>query len=291
MIEEVLKKIRKKQELNDDAEGDSELEEIVKGFEKEHFSMEDFRKAMDVEVINHSHDNGVDFEKTNEAIKHLKRTAIKVKDKEILDNLHANFDELEEGVLPELRSERDETLAMQEKTKKEMAGLSDIQMLGRMTPEHIQYLRERESELTSKFRKQLTRGVATTATGAAVSGFKLGTEIGVAGIATGATASGKNGNMLEDIVTIVPNAVKATESTLHTAGSLPSRIGKAATDKVIGDAKDTPLNIIDDSMKINDKYYRNKAALDKLDRNISDAESERRRLLNKIHEKLKDEES
>lgn len=253
---------------------------------KLNFTIGDFKKNMEVQIVNHSHDMNADFERTNEAIRFLKDSDNRMeREKEIISGLRANIDDLQENILPELRPVQNESDRVEQKAKRDMARLSEIEMLGRNTPEYIQYLRERDSELTSKFRKELTRGIATTVGGAALSTVKIGPDVAIAGIATGATASGKSGNVLEDVMTIVPNAVSATDNVMHKVGSLPSRAISSASTSVLKDGKVEDLNTIKQSMKINEKYYRDQAALENVNRKISDAELERKRLLNKINEK------
>lgn len=281
-------------EILDNAQNNDELREYIHNYEQHNmsFSIKDFKTRMEVEVINDSHRMDSNQERVDQAIRYLKDDDNVKGQGYVLKGLRTNRNELEEGVVPILKPVKDETKAVQKQVSEEMAELSEMDMLGRNSQEYVEYLKDRESELSKKFRKELVKGVGTTVAGAAVTPAKVVLGTSIAGISTGATSSsGKDGNMFINMATVVPNTIKGLDDVIEKGASLTGSVISSAgdvvkpvTDEIFkGRAKSESLDTINSSMEINQNYYKNQAVLNETNRRISEAEIKRQRLIEKIN--------
>ena len=276
-----------------EARDDNSLRDLVENESQDmNFTIEEFEANLHVQNINNSnrasmYGNEDERELLNESIRYVKAAVENNEHENIMRNLNANVEGLEEGNLPDLIDrEKQERSRLEKKIQEEIDSIGNPYQIDK-GQEYYDYLKSKDEELTQQFREKLVKSAVDTVLGAGTSSFKVGLGTATAGLFTGVSMDGKD-NTVNELLTVVPSAYTMANDVSNKLGSIVSKpaqmVSNAAKDK-------TRVSIKTDreSIDINRRHYESEAKKRALNNELSEAEAKRNRLLEKLNKRIDNE--
>lgn len=272
---------------------DDKLRSVAEeAMDKMSFSLDDFEANLHVQIINNSHrasayDNADAQALLDKSIRYVKEANKNGEHKEILKGLNvAKIENLEEGYIPELiNREKEEKSRLEKELRDKIAEIDNPYQIDR-GPEYEEFLKNRDAELGRQLKEDIASGFTETIGGVASAAFKTGTGIATAGTTAGLSVDGKE-NLVNELLTVVPASFTMVD---EVAGKVGGTLGRPIN-KVASSLKDenrVALNVNREAKRINEQYYENQAIQNAVNRELSDAEIKRQRLLDRLNKRIDD---
>lgn len=259
------------------------------------FDLDAFETNLHVQTINASSDPSVyaDMEYRellDESIRYVKKATEDGIDKEVLKGLNTKVDKLKEGVLPEIINKEKDEKSKLEKEVSEMISKVDNPYRIDRGERYQDYLKMKERDLSRRATGDLAKGIGTMATGVGTAGLKTGAGIATAGIFAGSSMAGKD-NSINELLTVVPSAFAMVDDVSGKIGKAGSAVTRPVVDAIeeMSEKPKVSLKTELESVELSRKYYDTVAKERAVKRELSEAEAERRDLLEKLNKKISKE--